>query len=177
MTPPLRNLTVLPLHLSPDVDEHLLQVTEGRIAVFSAECAPDYLRTKLDPVPEMNMALHEAKANALSNEAAMKQVTQYTKVVSHVHDLVQKSRDEWEIETMNRTGMHQTSSQADTQALVKAVGMGTSLKVNMGVGPNMNMNSVIRPPLQQMSPGVAQIGKLPSSIKTNIKSAQLHPYR
>lgn len=73
--------------------------------------------------------------------------------------------------------MNQTSSLADTHTLVAAVGLGKNLKGGMvpmipRPGPGgVQMSSV--------SPGVSgpQIGKLPSSIKTNIKSAsQLHPY-
>lgn len=177
-TPPIARYTVLPLHLSPDVDEHLVQLTEGRLPVFSAESVPDYLRTKPDPQMESRMNLHEAKANALTNETAAKQVAQYTKIVSHVYDLISKARDEWESDAMNRNAQMPTFSQTDTQTLVKAVGMGTNLKV-MG-GPNMLIPPGPRiPPVQMssVSPNLPQMGKLPSSIKTNIKSAQLHPYR
>jgi len=174
---------VLPLHLTPDIDERLMHITEGRLPVFSAECAPDYLRTKPEPAMESRMNLHEAKANALTNEAAAKQVAQYTKIVSHVHDLISKARDEWEIETMNRNAlMMPTSNQADTQTLVKAVGMGTNLKVLGGPGnmliPPGGMPRMPGPGPIAMGPAgmSAQMNKLPSSIKTNIKSAQLHPY-
>jgi mediator of RNA polymerase II transcription subunit 8 len=88
MSPPLRNLTVLPLLLSMDRDENLLQMTEGRIPQFSHDLCPNYLRTKPEPVAENRMALHEAKASALLNETAMKQVAQYTKVITHIHELV-----------------------------------------------------------------------------------------
>lgn len=181
-TPPIARLTVLPLHLSPDVDEHLVQLTEGRLPIFSAECVPDYLRTKPDPAMESRMNLHEAKANALTNETAAKQVAQYNKIVSHVHDLISKARDEWEIESMNRNIQAPTFNQADTHQLVKAVGMGTNLKVGLG-GP---VGSMLIPPgprmpgpvqMSSVSPNLPQMGKLPSSIKTNIKSASLHPYR
>lgn len=129
------------------------------------------------------MNLHEAKAHALTNDTANKQSTQYNKIVSHVYDLISKARDEWEIESMNRNVQMPTFSQADTNVLVKAVGMGTNLKVMGGpignmlippggprlAGPGVQMSSV--------SPNLPQLNKLPSSIKTNIKSASLHPYR
>lgn len=156
-----------------------MQITEGRLPVFSAEVVPDYLRTKPEPAMESRMNLHEAKANALTNETAAKQVAQYTKIVSHVYDLISKARDEWEIEAMNRNVQLPTFSQADTQTLVKAVGMGTGLKV-MG-GPGMISGPGPRMPvpvqMNSVSPNLPQMGKLPSSIKTNIKSASLHPYR
>lgn len=59
--PPLRNLTVLPLVLSPEPDEILLQLTEGRMPVFSHDIVPDYLRTKPDPIAETKMLHHEQK--------------------------------------------------------------------------------------------------------------------
>lgn len=180
-TPPIARFTVLPLHLSPDVDEHLVKITEGRLPIFSAEVVPDYLRTKPDPGMESRMNLHEAKANALTNETANKQVQQYTKIVSHVYDLISKARDEWEIESMNRNVQMPTFVQADTHTLVKAVGMGTNLKV-MGGPPVGNMlippGPRIPGPVQMssVSPNLPQMGKLPS-IKANIKAAALHPYR
>jgi hypothetical protein len=62
---------------------------------------------------------------------------------------------------------------------VKAVGTGMGLK-QTGPTPQMMMQQGM-PRGQPMGPNVQpnpmQIGKLPSSIKTNIKSAQLHPYR
>lgn len=59
--PPLRNLTVLPLQLSPERDEALLLLTEGRIPVFSHDMVPDYLRTKPEPTAEQRMLQHEQK--------------------------------------------------------------------------------------------------------------------
>ncbi|KAK9878896.1 hypothetical protein WA026_003725 [Henosepilachna vigintioctopunctata] len=47
--PVLRNLTVLPLLLSPERDEQLAQSTEGRVTTFAHYLVPDYLRTKLEP--------------------------------------------------------------------------------------------------------------------------------
>lgn len=186
--PPLRNLTVLPLLLSPERDDALWQLTEGRIPVFSHDMVPDYLRTKPEPNAEQRMLQHEQKANNLVAETAMKQVAQYTKVVSHIYDMVSKAREEWEVESSTRSTIQQTSSMADTNALVAAVGMGKGLKVNMpgaGVGGpspggNMMVPPAIRPQggMSAVSPGGAgQLGKAPSAIKTNIKSAnQIHPY-
>ncbi|XP_055684957.1 mediator of RNA polymerase II transcription subunit 8 [Lutzomyia longipalpis] len=189
MGAPLRNLTVLPLLLSPERDEALWQLTEGRIPVFSHDMVPDYLRTKPEPTAEQKMMAHETKANNLSPETAAKQVAQYQKIVSHVFDMVSKAREEWESDSSARSGVQQTSSMADTHALVAAVSMGKNLKVNIppGVGPNGPggppgmVPHAIRPPagMAAVSPsgGVGQMGKAPSAIKTNIKSAnQIHPY-
>jgi mediator of RNA polymerase II transcription subunit 8 len=49
--------------------------------------------------------------------------------VNHVWDIVSKAREEWETESGSRSAATQTSSVADTHALVAAVGMGKGLKV------------------------------------------------
>ncbi|KAJ6637979.1 Mediator of RNA polymerase II transcription subunit 8 [Pseudolycoriella hygida] len=182
MGTPLRNLTVLPLMLSPERDEALMQLTEGRIAVFSHDMVPDYLRTKPEPTAEQRMLQHEQKANSLIAETAIKQVAQYTKIVSHVFDSVSKAREEWEVESSTRSGIQQTSSMTDTHTLVSAIGMGKGLKGIMPPvgGPAGMIPPSIRPQasMSSVSPsGTSQIGKAPSAIKTNIKSAnQIHPY-
>lgn len=130
------------------------------------------------------MNLHEAKANAITNEASSKQVAQFNKIVTHVYDLISKTRDEWDIDSMHRNVRTETCSQNDTQMLVKAVGMGIGLKGMGNVPPGAMIHSMpgiprVPGPVQMssQSPVAMQVGKLPSSIKTNIKSAQLHPYR
>ncbi|EDW79754.1 uncharacterized protein Dwil_GK17848 [Drosophila willistoni] len=181
--PPLRNRTVLPLLVSMERDDALINITEGRVPVFSHDIVPDYLRTRPDPITEQKMQQNEQKAANLTNDAAMKQVTQYNKVVSHVLDMVTKAREEWEIESSSRTGIQQTSSMTDTQLLVAAVGMGKGLKMT-NYGPMMVPPSIRAPsPMGGagaggMSPGnVQQLGKAPSAVKTNIKSAnQVHPF-
>lgn len=133
---------------------------------------------------ESRIHLFEAKAAALTNDAATKQVAQFQKIVNHVSEIVTKSREEWEMESMNRNAVMPTYNSNDTQNLVKCVGMGIGLKhdmrgvVGMPGGPRGGMPGgpagVAMPPV---SPNIPQIGKLPSSIKTNIKSAAIHPYR
>uniref|UniRef100_D3TRA0 Mediator of RNA polymerase II transcription subunit 8 n=1 Tax=Glossina morsitans morsitans TaxID=37546 RepID=D3TRA0_GLOMM len=186
MCPLLRNRTVLPLMVSPERDELLVNLTQGRVPVFSHDIVPDYLRTKPDPMAEQKMIQNEQKAANLSTETAVKQVTQYNKVVSHVLEMVSKAREEWEIEASSRPGIQQTSSMADTHALAAAVGNGKGLKVGIpmsvpgGVPGSMMVPPGIRAPspMSSVSPGgVSQLGKAPSAIKTNIKSAmQVHPF-
>ncbi|EDS40633.1 mediator complex [Culex quinquefasciatus] len=94
-----------------------------------------------------------------------------------------KAKEEWDTEASSRPGIQQTSSLADTQALVAAVGLGNGLTLPMGPGGVPNPGLMIPPairqasPISAVSPG-AGMGKMPSGIKTNIKSAnQVHPYR
>lgn len=110
-------------------------------------------------------------------------------MVSHVWELVNKAKEEWEVESTTRGSTQQNSSVADTHLLVAAVGMGKGLK--MGTAPNGQPNQTSggmmvapqgRPcgtPQTQMPPNTQAMtmNKAPSAIKTNIKSAtQIHPY-
>lgn len=190
--PNLRNLTVLPLRLSPEKDEELLRLTEGRIPTFAHDLVPDYLRTKLEPQAEQKMMQLEAKAATVNMDTSHKQLTQYTKVISHVWDIANKAREEWESEAGARATQPPSSNTADTHALLAAVYLGKGLKtdsmqmVQSGVNPVTNSMMVGRPGTQQQTPGqgpmgnppMGQMNKAPSAIKTNIKAAsQIHPYR
>ncbi|KAJ8942587.1 hypothetical protein NQ318_006217, partial [Aromia moschata] len=126
--PVLRNLTVLPLMLTPERDEQLAQLTEHRVTTFAHDLVPDYLRTKLEPLAENKMLQLEHKAQSLQYENAQKQIAAYQKVVSHVWDIISKAREEWEVESSSRGNTQQNSSVADTHLLVAAVGMGKGLK-------------------------------------------------
>lgn len=108
-------------------------------------------------------------------DTAAKQVSQFTKVISHVYDMVNKAREDWDVES-GRAGIQTTSSVSDTHALVAAIGMGKGLVPETGA----SMVPPVRPtmPTGPAAPTPAStIGKAPSGIKTNIKSAnQIHPY-
>uniref|UniRef100_A0A1B6BX70 Mediator of RNA polymerase II transcription subunit 8 n=1 Tax=Clastoptera arizonana TaxID=38151 RepID=A0A1B6BX70_9HEMI len=185
-SPQLSNLTVLPLLLNPERDEELARMTEHRVTTFAHDLVPDYLRTKPEPDVETKISHLELKASSLSFEATQKQLTAYSKVVSHVWEIVSKAREEWESEGGARAGAAQTSSVTDTHALVAAVAMGKGLKVMVpqGVQPNVPQGMMVAPvgpPGGPMNPNqppqMGPMGKAPSGIKTNIKAAtQIHPY-
>lgn len=159
---------------------------------------PDYLRTKPEPTAEQRMLAHEQKvcwsldfdnaksfiwidhifpvfvfspqANSIQLETANKQVQTFTKVITHVFDMVKKAREDWDVEASARAGMQQTTNLSDTHALVAAIGMGKALVPDSGPA-----NIPVRAMPAAAAP--AAIGKAPSAIKTNIKSAnQIHPY-
>lgn len=77
----LRNLTVLPLMLSPERDEQLAQVTEGRVTTFAHDLVPDYLRTKLEPLAEQKMMQLEHKAQNLQYDNAQVKIAFFLKYV------------------------------------------------------------------------------------------------
>ncbi|KAI5737624.1 mediator of RNA polymerase II transcription subunit 8 [Diaphorina citri] len=190
-TPPIRNLTVLPLILNPEREEELLRLTEGRVPAFTHDLVPDYLRTKQEPDVEHKLIQLEHKAASLSYDAAQKQAATFNKVITHVLDIVSKAREEWESEAGARGGTGQTSSLTDTHSLVAAVGMGRGLKMIMpGPGAPVGPGMMVAPggpgrpvgpgPGMPMGPGgqpMGMMGKNPSGIKTNIKAAAaIHPY-
>ena len=51
-------------------------------------------------------------------------------MINHVWEIANKAREDWEGEVSTRATQAQTSSPADTHALLAAVGMGKGLKVS-----------------------------------------------
>ncbi|XP_037092214.1 mediator of RNA polymerase II transcription subunit 8-like [Pollicipes pollicipes] len=170
-TPLLRNRVTLPLLLSPERDEELVRLTEGRVPAFAHDLVPHYLRTKHDPHVELRLQQVETKASTVSADASQKQVTAMNKVVNNLLDSITQARDDWESESA-RAQLGQTSSVADTQALIAAVGTGKGLKSGP---PSRSAPASMSAPAPVQMPNV---NKAPSSIKTNIKAnIQVHPYK
>uniref|UniRef100_A0A914QIM9 Mediator of RNA polymerase II transcription subunit 8 n=1 Tax=Panagrolaimus davidi TaxID=227884 RepID=A0A914QIM9_9BILA len=48
----IKNQLILPHTISPDVNPHLMALTENRVPVWNHETAPSFLRTKLAPLIE-----------------------------------------------------------------------------------------------------------------------------
>jgi len=173
-TPLLRNKVLLPLVLSPDRDEDLVKLTENRVQAFNHEIVPDYLRTKPDPEVEAREQQHTLKSATIPMDMAQKQITAINKIVTNVLDTVKANRDAWENDSGQRASATQTSSLADTSALICAISIGKGLKPQTG-SPKGQPTNPQPPPPQPTRP--ASGGKVPSAIKTNIKSAgSMHPY-
>ncbi|KAM8930113.1 mediator of RNA polymerase II transcription subunit 8 [Pelodytes ibericus] len=193
-TPLLKNQVIIPLLLSPDRDEEIMRLTEGRVPVFSHEVVPDHLRTKPDPDVEEQEKQLIAEAARMTPEAAQKQVQGLNKMCSNLLEKIIKDERESEIGSLRQN--KQTYNPTDTNALVAAVAFGKGLSNRRPPGPGGPMSSgqggggmiqgtggiqqvnMSLPPNQQqhMAQG-GQPGKIPSSIKTNIKSASMHPYQ
>ncbi|KAM7288034.1 mediator of RNA polymerase II transcription subunit 8 [Ixodes scapularis] len=177
-TPPLRNRILLPLLLNPERDEELAKLTENRIQFFNHEVVPDYLRTKPDPEIEAAELQVTSKASLLSLDTAQKQIAALNKAANTILDGVKNLQENWESNSGQRGTIAQTSSLQDTNALIAALSVGKGLRPSLGSPKSQS-------PLPQVSgqqrggkafamhPG----GKMPSTIKTNIKSAGAsHPY-
>ncbi|XP_031174299.1 mediator of RNA polymerase II transcription subunit 8 isoform X2 [Sander lucioperca] len=200
-TPSFRNQVIIPLLLSPDRDEDLAKLTEQRVPVFSHEIVPDYLRTKPDPEVEEQEKQLSAEAARIGPEVAQKQIQTLNKLCSNLLEKLNNPRDDRDAESAAIRQNKPSFNPADTNALVGAVAFGKGLSKcrppgpvapgHPGQGPMMSGG----PTLQQVTIGggssqqagmgghvapqqQGQPGKMPSSIKTNIKSASgsMHPY-
>ncbi|XP_037683411.1 mediator of RNA polymerase II transcription subunit 8 isoform X3 [Choloepus didactylus] len=200
-TPLFRNQVIIPLVLSPDRDEDLMRQTEGRVPVFSHEVVPDHLRTKPDPEVEEQEKQLTTDAARIGADAAQKQIQSLNKMCSNLLEKI--SKEERESESGGLRQNKQTFNPADTNALVAAVAFGKGLSNwrpsgssgpgqsgQPGAGTILAGASGLQPvqmagtssQQQPMLSGVqmaqaSQPGKMPSGIKTNIKSASMHPYQ
>ncbi|XP_066481418.1 mediator of RNA polymerase II transcription subunit 8 [Tiliqua scincoides] len=200
-TPLLRNQVIIPLVLSPDRDEEIMRQTEGRVPVFSHEVVPDHLRTKPDPEVEEQEKQLSTDAARIGTDVAQKQIQCLNKMCLNLLEKI--SKEDRESDSGGLRQNKQTFNPADTNALVAAVafGKGLSNRRPPGVaGPvqsgqpgtssilagasAMQQVQISGAPNQSqpMLGGVqmaqaGQQGKMPSGIKTNIKSASMHPYQ
>ncbi|KAM9482890.1 mediator of RNA polymerase II transcription subunit 8 [Clarias gariepinus] len=199
-TPSYRNQVIIPLLLSPDRDEELAKLTEQRVPVFSHEIVPDHLRTKPDPEVEEQEKQLSTEAARIGQEVAQKQIQTLNKLCSSLLEKLNNPRDDRDAETSALRQNKQWFNPTDTNALVAAVGFGKGLSKcrpptsvapghpgqnMMAGGPTLQQVTIAGAPGHQAGIGASvaqqqpgQPGKMPSSIKTNIKSASgsMHPY-
>ncbi|XP_054916483.1 mediator of RNA polymerase II transcription subunit 8 isoform X2 [Poeciliopsis prolifica] len=186
-TPSFRSQVIIPLVLSQKPDDDLTVLTEQRVPVFSHEIVPDYLRTKPDPEVEEQEKQLSTEAARIGPDVAQKQIQALNKMCSNLLEKLNNPRDDRDAEGAASRLNKPSFNPGDTNALVAAVAFGKGLSKcrppgpmapgHPGQGPMMSGG----PTLQQVTIGGGggqQAGKMPSSIKTNIKSASasMHPY-
>ncbi|XP_027979063.1 mediator of RNA polymerase II transcription subunit 8 isoform X8 [Eumetopias jubatus] len=178
-----------------------MRQTEGRVPVFSHEVVPDHLRTKPDPEVEEQEKQLTTDAARIGADAAQKQIQSLNKMCSNLLEKI--SKEERESESGGLRPNKQTFNPADTNALVAAVAFGKGLSnwrpsgssgpgqpgqpgagtILAGASGLQQVQMAGAPSQQQpLLSGVqmaqtGQTGKMPSGIKTNIKSASMHPYQ
>jgi len=186
--PPLqyKKYITLPLFLSPDRDEELVKMTEGRVATFSHDVVPHLLRTKPDPEVETRYGTYENRANSLAPDTVSKHLTTLEKVGDLTLKVINREKDDMDLKANQRNEMEKTFSSEETQELVAAITFGKGLRNPMpgmpGMhggpqppGPHPSGMMMNRPPMPQQP---QMPGKVQSTIKTNIKAgAQVHPYQ
>ncbi|XP_063962959.1 mediator of RNA polymerase II transcription subunit 8-like [Lytechinus pictus] len=168
-TPALKNLIILPLKLSQDRDEELEKVTEGRVPSFNHDVVPNYLRTKPEPESEEKEQTLSKDAAQISPELAKKQIDNLNRLSTHLLSMLSTQRDTWDPDS-SRLNMS-TSSPADTNVLVAAISVGKGCIKRQNPMPTQMAAQMARQ-VEQHAP----VGKMPSSIRTNIKSGSGHPY-
>jgi len=176
--PLLRNHALFPILLSPDRDPQLEKLTEGRVLAFNHEVVPDYLRTKPEPEVEEKTQLLIVKASSITPEMAQKQLTMLNKITSNILDLIDASSDVGDRDSGKNT-VPQTSNPSDTNILLAAVTKGKNLRrpdaqqVQGITVSQQQQQQTQKPPMT-----ASNIGRMPSTIKTTIKSATTaHPYQ
>ncbi|GFN91333.1 mediator of RNA polymerase ii transcription subunit 8 [Plakobranchus ocellatus] len=186
--PLLRNYVLFPILLSPERDLHLEKLTEGRVLVFSHEVVPDYLRTKPEPEVEERVQALSVKASSITPEATQKQLTMLNKITANLVDTISalsSASEERDKDLNAKNILPQTYNTQETNLLIGAITKGhISLQSEpqnpMVAGPPMGQ---MQPQMQQQHPQKLQMhgggmGRMQSSIKTNIKAAaSSHPYQ
>lgn len=159
----IENRAVLPLLLSPERDEELVKLTEGRVHLVNHEMVPDYLRTKPDPEIESYEKNLQLIASKVTSDTAVKQINAMTKLVTSTVASIKANSARSDIE-MSRQ-LKPSFNQVDTTELLLATSSGRGLRPNQHMiqaEPTLNQKMI-----EQGSQ--KQIVKAPE-LKTNIKA-------
>lgn len=167
----IENRVVLPLLLSPERDEELFKLTEGRVQIVNHEMVPDYLRTKPDPeIEELEKNL-QLKASTITPELAVKQINAMTKMVDHILATIKANSARADNE-MSRQGMRPSYNPGETNELVMAVGIGRGLGMMMPQNRGMQIDpSMVGQKIDPTGrPGPPKQNVKAPELKTNIKA-------
>lgn len=158
----IENRVVLPLQLSPDRDEELVKLTEGRVQLVNHEMVPDYLRTKPDPeIEELDKNL-QIKASTISPDAATKQVSAANKLIENIINFLQSSSVRVDTE-MSRQSIRPSFIPNETNELIMAVSTGRGLAMS---GPQQR-------PLHADGPVGSKVDQQRQQAKQNIRAPEL----
>jgi len=169
-TPVLKKYITLPLILSPDRDEELVKLTEHRVATFSHDLIPNYLRTRPEPEIENKYMGIENRANGCSQDQQQKQISVIDKVTRETLKLIRRERETMETNSNSRSEVEVTYNNEDTMNLLAAINNGKGLKTMVPVAAARQSPVPVSSQMHNI--------KAPSTIKTNIKAANTaHPYQ
>ncbi|KAL3245028.1 hypothetical protein MRX96_018419 [Rhipicephalus microplus] len=133
------------------------------------------LRNEKTP-PLRNRILLPLFLNPERDEELAKQIASLNKIVNTIETLLKTTREDWESTSGQRSALAQTSSLADTNALIGALSTGKGLRPSLG-SPKSQSPLPTAQSRGAKAFSMHPAGKMPSSIKTNIKSAGAsHPY-
>lgn len=174
----IENRAVLPLLLSPDRDDELVKLTEGRVQMVNHEMVPDYLRTKPDPEIEESEKAIQLRANAISSDAAVKQMNAMNKLVDNIINTIKTNSLRADTE-MSKQGMRPLFNNNDTNELLMATSSGKGLRsapvMHRGmIGPSIDPIMGSKPHdqmIQQQQQQMVQKQNVKApELKTNIKA-------
>lgn len=121
----IENRVVLPLHLSPDRDEELVRLTEGRVQMVNHEMVPGYLRTKPDPeIEELEKTLQSKSIN-ITPEAAIKQINATTKLIEATINTIKT----YSVKAYRDQQIRPSFNVGETHELVLAISQGKGLRM------------------------------------------------
>lgn len=163
----IENRAVLPLHLSPEPDEELVKLTEGRVHIVNHEMVPDYLRTKPDPRIEDFEADLQTIADHITADAATKQINVMTKLVDNIVNAIKTNSARADNE-MSKQIISPSFNSADTNELLLAVSTGRGL----GMAPlrGTPMDPAINQRMEPSRPAIQKQNVKAPELKTNIKA-------
>lgn len=123
----IENRVVLPILVSPDPDDELVKLTEGRVQMVNHEMVPDYLRTKPDPeIEEFEKSLQN-KATTIQPDAAQRQATAMHKLLESTEKAIKANMAR--ADEISRQLLKPATNINDTNELLQAVSSGKNLKI------------------------------------------------
>lgn len=166
----IENRVVLPLLLSPDRDEELVKLTEGRVQMVNHEMVPGYLRTKPDPeIEELEKTL-QSRSNNITSDAAVKQINATSKLIDNTVNAIKSFSVRADSE-MSRQSIRPSFNASETNELVLAISQGKGLRMGMHRGPMMGPTEPMRTQEQVMQQQQQQQQQM--AQKQNIKAPEL----
>ncbi|PAA71343.1 hypothetical protein BOX15_Mlig020072g2 [Macrostomum lignano] len=120
----LNDFALLPIGLSPQLDQHLLNHTEGRLGLLNHDSVPHYLRTKLDLSVEHRR--NEFQKSSTNIEAQPRTSEQMRKAAETALNSLKQARPDFENEQSERNQTMRSNEQ-DTAKLLLAINFGIGL--------------------------------------------------
>uniref|UniRef100_A0A1I8I937 N(6)-adenosine-methyltransferase non-catalytic subunit METTL14 n=2 Tax=Macrostomum lignano TaxID=282301 RepID=A0A1I8I937_9PLAT len=114
----LNDFALLPIGLSPQLDQHLLNHTEGRLGLLNHDSVPHYLRTKLDLSVEHRR--NEFQKSSTNIEAQPRTSEQMRKAAETALNSLKQARPDFENEQSERNQTMRSNEQ-DTAKLLLAI--------------------------------------------------------
>merc|ERR1739838_44831 len=123
--PALKCHPIVPFKLNPDQDPHLCSLTNNRLSMFSHVEAPDYLRTKPDPLVEQaETDILKSVSSTDHQQTVNVQVHTFNKQLQRVQNAMQSARaNKTEAASSSVLSRGLTQDTSDPKATLQLFGM------------------------------------------------------